>query len=156
MEKKEKIPLPSDLVLNSDGTAIFTLNEEGDVLGTYKGVFVFKCYLNPLEVLSAGKLYRELIGSSPQDATDTERFVAFCLSQLSKRIVKSPPFWNTGDMINGNIPDMNIISMVLDRSIQSELAYKEHLKEKRTEALETAKVAAATLQERSIGTPKKD
>jgi hypothetical protein len=146
--------LPADLLINPDGTATFTLNEEGDVLGTYKGTFVFKCFLNPLEVLAAGKVYRELIGSNPQDATDTERFMAFALSQLSKRIIKSPPFWNTGEAMTGNIPDVNVLSLILDRAVTAELAYKERLKIKREEALETAKIAATAIQESFSGVAK--
>lgn len=149
-------PKSLDLVINPDGTAIYTLNEEGDISGSYRGTFVFKCYLSPLDTLAAGKLYRELLGSNAQEASDTERFIAFCLSQLSKRIIKSPPFWNTGDMLAGNIPDMNVLSLILSKAVESEEAYKTQLKEKRTQALETAKNAATALQERLNGMSDKD
>jgi hypothetical protein len=144
-EKNKNKNLPSDLVLNSDGTATFTLREDGDISGTYAGTFVFKCYLTPLDTLSAGKLYRDLLGPHFSAISDTEHFIATALSQLAKRIVKSPPFWNTDSMIAGNIPDLNILTLVLDRSLAAELAYKELLKEKRDQALERSKKPMADL-----------
>jgi len=134
--KTEQTPLPPDLILNPDGTAVFTLQDEGEVLGTYKGTFTFRCFLDPLATLSAGRVYRDLLGPNPQDASETERFLAFSLSQLQKRIIKAPPFWNTDSMLAGNIPDVNIISTVLARAIDAEVAYKERLKDKKKEALE--------------------
>ena len=156
MGKEEKLLLPSDLTINPDGTAILTLNEVGDVMGTYKGVFTFKCYLNPLEQLTVGKLYRELLGTNSEEATDTEKFIAVCLSQLSKRILKAPPFWDTREMVSGNIPDINILSLIFDRAVTAEMAYKEHLRDKKEQSLEIAKAAANTVQENLNNNPKKD
>jgi hypothetical protein len=44
-------------------------------------------------------------------------------------------------MVAGNIPDLNILTTVLDRSLAAELAYKELLKEKKGQALEKSKNA---------------
>jgi hypothetical protein len=137
----------NDIILNPDGTALWTLREDGDtVLQTYTGPFTFKCYLSPLETLAAGRLYRELLGNNSAEAGEQERYTAFALSQLNFRIVKAPPFWKTDSIVAGNIPDSNILSLVLDRAIQSEVSYKEELKKRRTDALKKAGDAAAALQ----------
>lgn len=149
---------PTDLILNSlDNTASWTMREEGDTLGaTYAGTFVFKCFLSPLDTLASGRLYRELLGPNPNDATETERFIAFILSQLSKRIVKAPPFWNTDSMIQGNIPDVNILTLVLDRAMSAEMIYKEGLNQRRAEALKKAQNAATAIQESLTGKEKEE
>jgi hypothetical protein len=137
----------NDIILNADGTALWTLREDGDtVLQTYIGPFTFKCFLNPLETLAAGRLYRELLGNNSGEAGEQERYTAFALSQLKFRVVKAPPFWNTDSIVAGNIPDTNIISLILDRAISSEVLYKEELKKKRADALKKAADAVTALQ----------
>jgi len=160
MEDKKK---PEDLILNPiDGTAVWTLREEGDTLGqTYSGKFIFKCYLTPTDILSIGRLYRDLIGHDyghlnikdgelivERDSSDQERYLAFAISQLSKRIVKAPPFWSTQSLVNGDIPDINILLMALDRAITSEQLYKEDLAKKKEEALARAETATKAMQDR--------
>ena len=142
-------PSDSSFTLNPDGTSTFALREEGDSTGqTYAGVFVFKCFLNPLDQLAAGKLYRELLGTDIQNASELERFVAFSLSQLKYRIVKAPSFWKTTEsMIEGNLPDTNILTLVLDKAISSESLYKEQLKKRKETAILKAAEAIKTIQE---------
>jgi hypothetical protein len=147
-EKDETKTLPIDLILNQDGTATYTINEQGEVQGGYTGTFILKCFLTPLDVLSAGRQYRDLLGQFGSTASETEKFIAFSLSQLSKRIVKSPPWWNTDSAILGNIPDLNILSLLLDRAMDSEIAYKQRLKKKKTEALDSAKSSIEAIQDR--------
>src|SRR5271165_3779061 len=110
-EKKEETQIPSDLVVNPDGTAIFTINEQGKVQGNYTGTFTFRCFINPLDNLAAGKVFRELLGPFGADANEDDKFMAFALSQLQKRIIKSPPWWQTDSVIHGNIPDSFVISI---------------------------------------------
>ena len=112
MESNKPDELDTDIHLKPDGTAIWTLREEGEISGTYSGAFTFKCYLDPLATLAAGRLYRELLGSYGDSASETERFIAFALSQLQKRVIKGPPFWATASESGfvGNIPDLNILS----------------------------------------------
>lgn len=154
---EDKKTLPSDLTINNDGTATYAMREEGDSTGnTYAGVFVFKCFLNPLDQLAAGKLYRELLGSDIQNATEMERFIAFGLSQLKYRIVKAPAFWKADEsMVNGNLPDMNILTLTLDRAINSESLYKEQLAKRKAEALKKAIDASQALQESLNPKPEK-
>ena len=156
-EKKDPQPqLPPDLTLNPDGTATFVLNEEGEVSGTYKGVFTFRCFLNPLDTLAAGRQYRDLLGQFGAEASQTEKFTAFALSQLSKRIIKAPPFWNADASMAGNIPDANILSLALDRAITAEVAYKAKLAEKKSEALKTAESALEGIERSLKGNPEED
>jgi hypothetical protein len=157
MEEQKPKQDPS-LILNNDGTASWTFREEGDTLqATYAGTFVFKCYLSPLETLASGRLFRELIGQNSNEASDQERFLAFSLSQLKSRIVKAPPFWKTdsNSIVDGNIPDLNLISLTLDKAINAELLYKEELKKKKAEAVATVQAAATALQESLKPTRKK-
>lgn len=148
MEDKKPKPLPQDLIINQDGTATYTIAEEGDVLGSYKGVFVFKCYLSPLDSLSANRAFRELLGPFAQEATDTDRWTAYALTQLQKRVIKAPPWWQTDSALPGNIPDHNVLSTILDRAADAEIAYRERLKEKRTDTLKKVSDATKAIQER--------
>jgi hypothetical protein len=146
----------TDIILNGDNTSSWTFREEGELLGTYSGQFIFKCFLTPTEVLSAGRLYRELLGSDSGSATDTEKFLSFALSQLQKRIVKAPPFWTSALDLAGNIPDMDVLSLILDKAISSETLYRAFLKKRRDEALSQSKIATTGLQKRLNANPKPD
>jgi hypothetical protein len=156
MEKQDEKKLPDDLILNPDGTAIYTINEEGSVNGSYKGVFKLRAFLTPLETLEAGRIFRELLGPYGADAGEQDRFMAFCISQLQKRVIKGPPWWSTDSALMGNIPDSNILSLILDRSITAESVYKERLKAKKEEALKKADDATKVIQERLEGKDKKE
>jgi hypothetical protein len=147
------VVLPDDLVVNPEGTAIFTINEEGQLQGSYKGVFTLRCYLNPLDSLAAGRHFRELLGPYGDAAGEQDRYLAFSLSQLTKRVIKGPPWWNLDQ--TGNVPDLNILSLILDRSLTAEAAYKQHLVKRKEEALEKAQKAAQALHE-SLNPKKKE
>lgn len=146
MEETKK---STDLILNTDNTASWTLNREGDtVYQTYIGTFTFKCFLNPVEVLAAGRLFRELLGNTPATASPHEQFLSYALSQLKYRIIKAPPFWKTDALLDGNIPDVNILTLVLNAAADAEIVYREQLKSKRDEALSRANEATKNLQEK--------
>jgi hypothetical protein len=146
MEEQKPIAIPDDLTINLDGTATYAINEEGSIQGSYRGTFALRCYLSPLDSLAAGRQFRELLGAYGDSAGENDRYTAFCISQLAKRVIKGPPWWNA-DQIAGNIPDLNILSTLLDRSLTAEAAYKARLQEKKVEALAKAQQAAAALQE---------
>lgn len=152
-EEQKPIAIPEDLQIDPNGTATYTINEEGPIQGSYKGVFTLRCYLSPLDSLAAGRQFRDLLGAYGESAGEQDRYTAFCLSQLSKRVVKGPPWWNV-DSISGNIPDLNILSTLLDRCLTAENAYKQRLQTKKMEALEKAQKAANELKESLM--PKKD
>jgi hypothetical protein len=137
----------TDIILNHDNTAAWEVKFDSEILGSIRGQFIFKTFLNPIEILSAGKLYRDLLGPNSHEASEQERFLAFSLSQLKYRIVKAPPFWQTDSIVSGNIPDLNLVSLILEKAISAESLYKDKLKEKRTKALETSKNSIAAIQE---------
>lgn len=139
----------TDLIFNSDGTATYELNMDGDISGSYRGKFVFKCYLDPLSELAASKLFRELMGFNPQEMNETDKYLAWALAQLKYRIAKSPPFWKTeGSLIDGNIFDKNIITHVLDMATEAELLYRKDIKKRKEEALQKAHAATQAIQEK--------
>ncbi len=146
----------TDIILCPDGTAIYELNEEGDISGTYHGKFVFKCYLDPLSQIAADRLYRDLVGPNLQEANEKSKWLAFYLAHLKYRIIKSPPFWKTeGSLVDGNISDENVISLIASKAFDAELLYKQSLKKKKEEALEKAQSAAQALHE-SLNPKKKE
>jgi hypothetical protein len=150
---EEKQTLPNDVFINPDGTASFQLNAEGDFLGTCTGLFKFKTFLTPLEQLSASRDYRALVGPNPELMSDSERYMAICLSQLKYRIISAPPFWKTGEAFDGNV-DFNILSIIFDRALSASLIYKDHLVKKKEESLKTAQEALKAAQDRM--NPKKE
>lgn len=96
-------------------------------------------------------------GPNTQEASEQDKFLAYCLSQLKYRVVKAPPFWITDtSMVQGNLPDINLISLALDRAISAELLYKEQLKVRREESLKKATEAAKAIQEGLIIKPKEE
>ncbi len=149
--EQKPITLPDDLVVNPDGVAFYTINEEGQIQGSYKGVFQLRCYLNPLDALAAGRQFRDLLGQFGVDAGEQDRYLAFCISQLAKRVIKGPTWWNADQ----TVPDLNILSIILDRSLTAEAVYKQHLVKRKEEALEKAQKAAQALHE-SLNPKKKE
>lgn len=128
-----------------ESTATWTLNATGSLQGTYIGQFKFRCYLTPMQKITASREYRELLGAHPTLAPEHESFLAYALTQLKQRVISSPPFWSsTLQMSNmsGDLPDENVISEVLDAAIASEIKYKELMKKKKEDALDRSKKAA--------------
>jgi hypothetical protein len=153
-EEQKPVVIPDDLSVDPNGTATFTINEEGVLAGSYKGSFALRCYLSPLDSLAASRHFRELLGPYGTDAGEQDRYLAFCMSQLAKRVIKGPPWWAATDQ-PGNIPDLNILSLILDRALTAESAYKERLTKIKQEALERAQRATQALQE-SLNPKKKE
>ena len=145
-EEQKPINVPDDLQVGAEGVAYYTINEEGPIHGNYRGVFSIRCYLNPLDSLAAGRHFRELLGQYGDVAGEQDRYMAFCIAQLSRRVLKGPPWWHA-DQIAGNIPDLNVLSTLLDRALTAEAAYKQRLVKMKEEALEKASVAAQAIQE---------
>jgi hypothetical protein len=145
--------MDTDITIEN-GIATWILPQtQGDVHGTYTGTFQFRCYLDPIRQLQAGREYRELIGPNALLATETEGNLAFALTQLKHRILKSPPFWSStlqDSTFAGNIGDLNIITMVLDAAIRAENLYKEMMTKERDAILErNIKVSEETIKKQS-------
>lgn len=146
----------TELSFNNDGTATYELNMDGDISGSYRGKFVFRCYLDPLSELAASRLFREIMGTNSQDMPETEKYLAWALAQLKFRIAKAPPFWRTeNSIVDGNIFDKNVIMHVLDMATEAELQYRKNLKKRKEAALEKASLAAQALHE-SLNPKKKE
>jgi len=141
-----------DLLIQGN-TATWELKEEGPIEGTYKGTFVFKCFLTPTATLAAGREYRELLGKYADMASENESFLAYALTQLKHRIIKAPPFWTSavGGNFTGDIPDIDILSKILSAAVEAEIRYKENMKEKRNEIISMARKAAEKLLEEKEG-----
>lgn len=142
--------MAENITLNGS-QASWELSTDGDINGTYRGTFIFKCFLNPTEKIKAGREYRDILGSNPTFASEHETLLAYALTQLKYRIIKAPPFWSStlqNSSFEGDIPDENILTIVLDAAITAELKYKEEMKKKREESLDKArKTGEATMKE---------
>lgn len=141
-----------DLLIQGN-TATWEMKEEGPIEGTYKGTFVFRCFLTPTATLAVGREYRELLGRYADMATEDEAFLAYALTQLKYRVLKAPPFWTSAASSNftGDIPDKNVLSKILYAAVEAEVKYKENMKEKREEIIGLAKKAAEKLLEEKEG-----
>src|SRR5271166_2084200 len=120
----------SDITLDGSVATWNMQRVEGELGGTYTGTFTFRCFLSPTVILQAGREYRALLGELQGQAPDLEGNLAFALTQLKHRIIKSPPFWTSTlqeSNMAGNIGDLNVILMVLDAAIRSENLFKEQI-----------------------------
>ena len=134
----------SDLAIEGN-VATWTLGMEGSILGTYAGIFKFKCYLTPSEQLAAGRLYRELLGPNAALAFSAEDNAAYMLSQLKYRVVSAPPFWHSSvgvDGIAGDVPDQAVLEAILEAAVASQFKYMALLQQRKYEMLKKAKAAA--------------
>ena len=114
---------------------------QGDTLGSYSGRFEFRCFLSPTQMLEAGRLYRELVGNLGALCSESDSNLAFCLSQLKFRILRAPPFWQSSlseSGLCGDIPDLNVLAQILDKSILSETMFKEKMAKEREAVLNRA------------------
>jgi hypothetical protein len=140
----------NDIILNGSVATWQMPRTEGDLGGTYTGLFQFRTFLDPLRQLQAGKEYRALLGELAIQATEDEGKLAFALVQLKHRILKAPPFWSStlqDSGMSGNIGDLNVITLVLDAAFLSENLYKEKIAKEREAILERSiKVAEDLLQ----------
>jgi len=95
----------SDIVIDGN-VATWNIAVEGDISGTYHGVFKFKCFLTPTEKLAAGRDYRELLGTNAALAFKREDDLALTFAQLKYRILAAPPFWSSAIGVNGQTGDI--------------------------------------------------
>ena len=129
----------TDIIINGHEATWKMPLTHGELGGTYTGTFVFRCYLDPLSQLQAGRQYREYLGTHGMVATDTEINLAYALSQLSQRILKAPPFWTSTAQeggIQGNIGDLNVIFLVLQAADKAEELFKEKIQKERDALLD--------------------
>jgi len=138
----------SEIVIEGT-TASWHLQEEGEVSGTFSGNFRFKCFLTPTERIAANREMRALLGEHPMLTPEHESFLAYALTQLKYRIIKAPPFWNSADSgWAGDIPDINVITKVLNAAIDVEVKYKEELLKRKVDGIERAKKSVEAMMKR--------
>lgn len=144
----------------NDATASFRLiGEVGLVTRTlYEGTFVVRAVIDPSRELAMGRLYRQLLGSQPQHATDRESNLAFALSQLQFRVIKAPPWWDAtpGQEVRGAVLDDNIILKVLDMAIQADDQYRKQIQEDSKELFNNLKLKIETMEKAEQSENKKD
>ena len=143
MDKKDKITR-TDITLNGI-VATYSLKHEGLIQGTYTGQFVFKCFLLPLERLSAAKEKRELLGEHENFATVDEKWLAWALTELKYRILSAPPFWAQDHRVSGNIPDEDLISKVINAAMDAETMYIQQKREEKDNVLKASLKAAEAI-----------
>jgi len=132
----------ADIVIENN-VATWTLKAEGAINGTYMGTFKFKVYMLPSEVVAAGRERRELLGENAIIASEKERFYAYALPQLKYRVISGPPFWTAAPgAYSGDIPDEEVMGLILDAALGAELKFKHELNKRKTDAIEKAKAAA--------------
>jgi hypothetical protein len=140
----------NDIILNGSTATWQMPRTEGDLGGTYIGTFQFRCFLDPMRQLQAGKEYRSLLGDLAAQATEDEGRLAFALIQLKYRVLSCPPFWSSTvqeSSIQGNIGDLNVISLVFNAAFLAETLYKEKIAKEREAILNRSiKVAEDLLQ----------
>lgn len=119
-----------DIILQGS-EAEFTVSVVGKQSGeTFQGTFKVKCFLTPLDVIKADRLYRELLGNiTPHLATTEAQNMCFALSQLKYRVVKSPSGWKNEEIDGGHL-DMNIVIDVLNNAIKAQEMYQSKSKER--------------------------
>lgn len=142
-----------DLILNG-GVSTWELRMEGNISGTYSGIFKFRCYLTPLQRIAAGKEQRTLLGESRAwvDTPDYEHeaWLAYLITQLKYRIISAPPFWATAGVNKtheGDIPDENVLEKILDAAVRSELKYRTQLKKSKEGAINRANEGIKAIEE---------
>lgn len=139
-DKRDDIKIENDV-------ATWDISAVGNIKGTYLGTFKFRCFLTPLQQIAAGREERALVGENIAFAPEHERFMAYALTQLKYRILSAPPFWAsaTSGSIAGDIPDTEIVSLVLGSAIDAEVKYKNEIKYRKEAAIERAKKASDTI-----------
>ena len=147
----------SDIVIEGN-QATWEIRTEGLIQGTYSGTFRFRCFLNPMQQVAAGRDYREMMGPNMGLAPEHESFLAWSLCQLKYRIISAPPFWGneSGIIGGGNLPDEEIVPMVLDAAMAAENKYKDSLRKRKEEAIKRAKMAGEAILKDRKAAPEED
>lgn len=144
METKVK---QTDIFIQNDH-ATWNMVHLGALGGRYEGTFKFSCFLSPMQVISADKDYRDLLGNNPTLASSLADNLAYALSQLKYRVLEAPPFWNDGSRFPGSsVKDIDVIDLVLEASIVAEIKYREELSKRHEDAIVKLKTAIQQKEE---------
>lgn len=132
----------------SGSEAIFSINVIGDkTKETFMGEFTVKCIMSPMDLIKSDKLYRNLIGDNPHFANQDVREYAFVFSQLQFRIVKSPSWWELGEINGQNVQDRNVLITIMNNALEAEELYikektkqQEEMQNRLTESIKSNKI----------------
>lgn len=124
-----------------NGVASWDMIFHGAVGGSYMGNFKFRCFLTPMQLIEADRDFRELIGTNAQFAATNAENVAYALAQLKQRVLESPPFWreNAGRFGGGGIKDMDVLDLVLEAAVASEVKFRKELTQRHEESINRIK-----------------
>lgn len=130
----------SDITIEND-VATWDIIHHGAVGGTYLGTFKFRCFLTPMQVVEADRDFRELLGPNAQFAAQNSENIAYALAQLKHRVLESPPFWTDSGFRfkGGGIKDLDVIDLVLEAAVMSEVKYRKQLADRHAEAIDRIK-----------------
>jgi hypothetical protein len=131
---------PSDIMIEND-IGSWNLLHHGGIAGSYMGLFKFRCFLTPLQIVEADKDFRDLLGPNAAFAASNAENVAYALAQLRQRIVSAPPFWTegAGRYGGGGIKDHDILDLVLEAAVTAEIKFRADLTKRHEEAIDRIK-----------------
>ena len=113
-----------------DGYGYFDINLVGEhTNNTYMGSFKCKCLLSPMEQIKADKMYRDLLGNNSHLASVHVSQLCYALSQLSHRLVETPPFWDGQGIGGAHIKDESVILGVLESALEAAALFVEEKQE---------------------------
>lgn len=133
MEEKVK---DSEITIENE-TAIYHLNYQGEVGGTYLGTFKFRTFLTPAQALDADRDFRELLGPNANFAATNAENIAYALAQLKQRIIEAPPFWSTnaGRFGGSSVKDLGCLDLVLEAAVASEVKFRKEMTKRHEDSL---------------------
>lgn len=100
--------------------AQFSVNSVGETTGdSYRGLFRVRCRLSHRDHLNRDRLRRDLIGTSPEAASDRARSIGEIFSQLSVRVIEAPSWWTNSE--NGlGLADDNVVAEIYQEALKAE------------------------------------
>ena len=131
-----------------DGYGYFDINLVGEhTNNTYMGSFKCKALLSPMEQIRADKMYRDLLGNNSHLASTHVSQLCYALSQLSHRLIETPPFWEGSGIAGSHIKDESVILQVLEHSLEVAALFVE---EKQKEMIEKQEAIANLIRKKVI------
>lgn len=131
-----------------EGYGYFDINLVGEHTNqTYMGSFKCKCLLSPIEQIKADKMYRDLLGNNSHLASNHVSQLCYALSQLSHRLIETPPFWEGSGIAGSHIEDESVILQVLESSLEAAALFVE---EKQKEMVEKQEMIANMIRKKKI------
>lgn len=117
----------------------FTIDVIGETTGDpYRGVFKVRLRLSHRDTLRKDQIRRDLLGTSPEAASNQAILLADVMSELVVRVIEAPSFWTS----NGNgldLPDEAPVAEVYKQTMAAANAATEAIKKAGEAALKDLK-----------------